>query len=201
MTERLCRSASKARRRVVRRQDDRGGEEGRCRHQHGSDGKRRVHPDRALQVLSGLAGQRRRHRQRSAALVLGGQEGVRRKLNSGAQSGPPPKIAARISHCASQQLMARPRSTLQCNDCGCERGSADVRSNFFGSVDHDSERHFATAIDGLPDPRRGHDCCAQRLSLWYNETALRIPRAVGDGPRAGRRSHARAACSGNGGVR
>ena len=79
-----------------------------------------------------------------------------------------------------------------------------------------------TALDPLVEPRRRHltrsgddferhfapvDCCnagsvtwttiaaLDRLSLWYNETALKIPGGCRDGPSAGRRSHASAACS------
>ena len=36
----------------------------------------------------------------------------------------------------------------------------------------------ALARDALPICDVGHDCCARLVSLWYNETALKIPRAA-----------------------
>ena len=67
-----------------------------ARAQQGGDGARRLHPDRLLLRLPGLAHQSRGHRRRAAALVLGREEGVMTAPSSRASMDARGRLDARL---------------------------------------------------------------------------------------------------------
>ena len=71
-------------RRLVRRARPGGREEGDRRAEQGGDGLRRLHPDRVLQGISGLADEHLRHRQGAVPGVLGRDQGVNEAGKGGA---------------------------------------------------------------------------------------------------------------------